>query len=66
MNILGNFLDGDNDEILFFILVFLFLFNGNILGKDHDGLGGLDNNPILFFIILFLLLFLGGNKEYEA
>lgn len=51
----------DNDEMLFFILIFLLLFNGDCLGGifgkkdchgDNDG-----DSTILFFIILFLLLF---------
>lgn len=66
MNVLGNFFDGGNDEILFFILVFLLLFNGNIFGKDHDVSDGFDNSSILFFIILFLLLFFSGNKERDV
>lgn len=34
MNFLGNFFKGDNDEILFFILVFLFLFFNNYYGRE--------------------------------
>ena len=64
MNFLGNLFHDGNDEILFFILVFLFLFNGNLFGKEGNGGDGLfDNNTILFFIILFLLLFF--NQDYE-
>lgn len=65
MNFLGNLFQGDNDEILFFILVFLFLFNGNLFGKgcEGEGEGIFDSGTILFFIILFLLLFF--NQEYD-
>lgn len=65
MNFLSNFFQGDNDEILFFILVFLFLFNGNLFGKCNEGDGIFDNNTILFFIILFLLLFFNQENEYD-
>ncbi len=55
MGFLGNFFNGENDELLFFILVFLLLFNG--FGGKCDGIDGYDNSTVLFFIILFLLLF---------
>ncbi len=63
MGFFDNFFHGDNDEILFFILVFLFLFNGNLFGNnyDFDGDDGFDGSTILFFIILFVLLFFNGN-----
>lgn len=51
---------GDNDEMLFFILIFLLLFNGGDLfgsfGKKDCRRDDSDST-ILFFIILFLLLF---------
>lgn len=61
MGLFGNGINRDNDEILFFILVFLLLFNGNFFGfgDSCDEAGGYDNGTILFFIILFLLLFFG-------
>lgn len=65
MGFLGNFFKGDNDEVLFFILVFLFLFSGNWFGKGHEGLGD-DDGSILFFIILFLLLFFNNSFGREA
>lgn len=63
MNFLGNVLNGDNDEILFFILVFLFLFNNGLFkGNCIEGAGTCDDNgSILFFIILFLLLFINND-----
>lgn len=57
----GNLFGGDNDEILFFILVFLFLFNGNLFGKG-SGCGDDDNSSVLFFIVLFLLLFFNNDN----
>lgn len=56
---------GDNDEILFFILIFLLLFSDvfncgcNNRRSCDDECG--NDSSILFFIILFLLLFNGGN-----
>jgi hypothetical protein len=55
----GDLFDGDNDEIIFFIVAFLFLFNGSrseetrATESDAD-----DKGIILFLIILFGLLFL--------
>jgi len=64
MNFLGNFSHDENSEVLFFILVFLILFNTNLFGNgsfedDCDN----DNSTILFFIILFLLLFNNFNHD---
>ncbi|MCX7921138.1 MAG: hypothetical protein N3B21_03815 [Clostridia bacterium] len=64
MSIFGNFFNGDNDEILFFILVFLLIFNGSLFGKGCDGGFLDDNSAILFFIIVFLLLFFNSDYGY--
>lgn len=61
MDFLNRFLTGENTEILFFIILFLFLFNGSIFGGSCNEAGG--NGMLLFFIILFLILFLNGNSE---
>lgn len=58
MNFPGDLFNGDSDEVLFFILVFLFLFNGSrseeaCINKSE----GNDKGILLFFIILFALLF---------
>jgi hypothetical protein len=53
---------GGNSDILFFILVFLFLFNG--FGSGAEGCSEIDST-ILFFIILFLLLFFNGEHECD-
>lgn len=63
MGILKNIFNVENDEILFFIVVFLILFGGGHILKD--GVEGWDNGTILFFIILFLLLFLGEERTEE-
>lgn len=57
----GNTLYKDNNELLFFILVFLLLFYdpsciGILSGKPLDGIRPGDDS-ILFFILVFLLLF---------
>lgn len=57
MDFLGELFKGDTDEILFFILVFLLLFNGNTFDRGLDGGECSDNGSMLFFIILFILLF---------
>lgn len=63
MGFFGDFFKGDNDEILFFLLVFLLLFPGNIFDRNYSRIEGddSDNSPVLFFIILFLLLFFNIN-----
>ncbi|HEX9058790.1 MAG TPA: hypothetical protein VF941_01280 [Clostridia bacterium] len=63
MGFLDGFFQGDKDEILFFILVFLFLFNGNFLGRSSEEEAGFDGSTILFFVVLFLLLFI--NTEHS-
>ena len=65
MGFLGNFLNEDKNEILFFIIVFLILFNGNNFGKGFDKKGILDDSEILFFIIVFLLLFFNRKYDYD-
>lgn len=61
MDFIKNIFKSDSDEILFFILVFLFLFNGNFINKRGDNCDDCGENPesgsILFFVILFLILF---------
>lgn len=62
MNFPGDLFNGDSDEILVFIIVFLFLFNGsrseeNCTRKSDTN----DNGIMLFLIILFGLLFLGND-----
>lgn len=69
MGFFGNIINRENEEILFFILVFLLLFNGSIfgLGRSCDGPEYDENGTILFFIILFLLLFFNNwNNSCEA
>lgn len=57
MNFFRN-LGEENSEILFFILVFLILFESNFLGKcGFDNSPIIGNSTILFFILLYLLLF---------
>lgn len=58
-----NGLFGREDNVLFFLLIFLVLFCGgfngigNIGGIGHNDKGCCCDNTILFFVILFLLLF---------
>lgn len=67
MDFIKNIFTSDGDEILFFILIFLFLFNGNTINKrtdDSDERGeSTDSGTILFFIILFLMLFLSNSHS---
>lgn len=65
MNFLGNLLDGDGDEIIFFIIVFLFLFFQN--HSDRTFTNQSDENRtdfFLFFIIVFGLLFLAKDSNF--
>lgn len=65
MGILGglkNCFGKDNDEILFFILIFLVLFCSGMFGGE--GICG-DDSTMLFFIILFLLLFFNPGTEKD-
>ncbi|MDP4092242.1 MAG: hypothetical protein Q8920_02685 [Bacillota bacterium] len=59
MGFLGNLFSEENDELLFFILVFLFIF---ISGKFENGFeersADTNNGTVLFFILLFLFLFM--------
>ena len=59
----GYLFDGDSDEIIFFIIVFLFLFNG---GRSEETCATEsdvnDKGIILFLIILFGLLFLANEQ----
>lgn len=59
------FSDG-NDEILLFILVFLFLFKENIFSSRSYDLEENNSGMVLFFIILFLLLFLNGDNILQG
>lgn len=65
MDFIKNIFTSDGDEILFFILIFLFLFNGNTLNNrtdDSDDRGeSTEGGTILFFIILFLMLFISNS-----
>jgi|GEM_PF-1029580 len=54
-----------NDELLFFILVFLFVFNSNLNRGCADVAEASDNGFILFFIVLFLLLFIGSDYSED-
>jgi hypothetical protein len=63
LNFFGN-LGEENSKILFFILVFLILFESNFFGScgfDDDPLNR--DTTILFFIIIFLLLFNNFNSD---
>ena len=66
-NILGGisrFFDGDIDEILLFVLVFLFFFiSGNEDGKDFEG-GFLSGGMIpIILIAMFLFFSLRGTEN---
>lgn len=59
MNFLSDLLSGDIDEILLFVIVFMFLFNGSRSEETcSDRSDSNDKGITLFFIILFGLLFL--------
>jgi len=71
MGFLRNFRLGENDEILFFILIFLFLFCNDGIGGIFGRRDGCDkdatcDSTILFFIILFLLLFTDEGRMVAA
>ncbi len=62
MGFLGDLFNGGYDEVIFFILVFIFLFSENKFRQEGEkrvqDSDSTDNSLILFFIILFALLFI--------
>lgn len=66
MGFLRNFINGDNDELLFFILVFLFLFSGNLFGPCGEETALFGNSTLLFFIIVFLFLFFNSDSPCDT
>lgn len=59
MNFLRELFNGDGDEIVFFIIAFLFLFNGNRSEENSRKDGDADEKGMtLFLIILFAVLLL--------
>lgn len=65
MNFLNDLFNGGGDEILFFIIVFLFLLNENRSEKPSRNRSEANYNDFyLFFIILFGLLFLGKDCNF--
>ena len=73
MRFLTDFINGDNDEFLFFILVFLLLLNnGFFLGERGHLLepftqDDMDiSSSVIFFISLFILLFFSNTFTAEG
>jgi len=65
MNFLNDLFNGGGDEILFFIIVFLFLLNQNRSEQASQNRSEANYNDFyLFFIILFGLLFLGKDCSF--
>lgn len=65
MDFLRDIFQGD-DEVLFFILIFLFLFfKNNWFGKERETreTEENENGAILFFIVLFILLFINSDDR---
>ena len=59
MNFLGDLFIGDGDEIVFFIIAFLFLFNGRRSEETRKNDGDTNDKSMpLFLIILFAMLLL--------
>ena len=62
MNFPGDLFNGDSDEILVFIIVFLFLFNGSRSEENFTREPNTNDKGIMLFLsILFGLLFLGSD-----
>lgn len=59
-----------DDEVLFFILVFLLLFSGKLSGNLRGEPDDNSASSVLFFILVFLLLFInndfGRENKYSA
>ena len=62
MGFLGDLFYGGYDEVIFFILVFIFIFSENKFRQEGEkrvqDCDRTDNSLILFFIILFAQLFI--------
>ena len=53
----------ESDELLFFVLVFLLVFGGSLIGNFSDGIEGNEGVTILFFIIMFIFLFISSDRD---
>ena len=51
-----NLFEGDNDELLFFITVFLILMGNSTYDSRSDEVEERDGGSILFFIVLIFIL----------
>ncbi len=62
MNFLGDLFNGDGDEIVFFIIAFIFLFNGSRSDETRNNEWDTNEKSMpLFLIILFAMLLLSYN-----
>lgn len=58
-----NFFENDNDELLFFIIVFLILLGSSTYEDRSIETEERDSGFILFFIVLFLILILSSKDS---
>lgn len=63
---ISSIFSGDNDELLFFIVVFLFLFGTTPQQDTVCDNADAGNGGILFFILLFLLLLFNADRSEEV
>lgn len=65
MDFLRKFFDGD-DELLFFIIVFILMFTINWMDRDRSIHQDDEEHTLLFFIIVFIILVISTTRESVA
>lgn len=61
--VMGDLFKEGNDEILFYILVFLLFFNRNSSRSNTEVTEDRDGSYSIFFIVLFLFLLINGGID---
>ncbi|HEX2926807.1 MAG TPA: hypothetical protein VHP38_11225 [Ruminiclostridium sp.] len=63
----GRFLESNEDEVIVFLAVFLFIFLGGFGDRDADAENQrIDSGTIVFLIAFVTVLLLGSNREENS